>query len=329
MGGAESNVAIGLSRLGTPVTWVSRLGDDALGTYLLREIRGEGVTVRAARDPEAPTGLMLKEHRNGKPSRVRYYRAGSAASRLSPSDVDEKLIGEAGILHLTGITPALGPGPRAAVAHAIEVARAAGTLVSFDVNHRRTLWGDDEARETLRALLPGVDLLFAGPEEAALILDLPAPETTWESGEALAAQLAALGPATVVLKLGSLGALTHSSAPKNAAAPTHSSAPAHSTEPAAEADSADSVSGAAGAEIVESAETVRAEARPRTVVDPVGAGDAFVAGYLAELSRGSDPARCLAVGNEAGGAVVGVIGDWEGLPTAADLELTENDEVVR
>jgi 2-dehydro-3-deoxygluconokinase len=287
LGGAESNVAIGLSRLGIPVTWISRLGDDALGSYLLRELRAEGVTVLADRDPEAPTGLMVKEHRNGTPTRVRYYRSGSAASRLSPADVDEKLIAEADVLHLTGITPALGEGPRAAVVHAVEVARAAGTLVSLDVNHRRTLWSDAEARETLRSLLPAIDLLFAGPEEAALILGLPTPGTTWESGETLAARLAALGPATVVLKLGALGALAHG----------------------------DSV--------------VRGEARPRTVVDVVGAGDAFVAGYLSELVRGSEPRRCLAVGNLAGGAVVGVRGDWEGLPTPAELHLNELDEVIR
>ena len=77
IGGAESNVAIGLARLGVDCTWVSRVGDDALGTFVTREIRAEGVRVLATRDPAAPTGLMVKEHRGGRPSRVRYYRAGA------------------------------------------------------------------------------------------------------------------------------------------------------------------------------------------------------------------------------------------------------------
>ncbi len=72
IGGAESNVAIGLARLDVDCTWVSRVGDDALGSFLIREIRAEGVRVLATRDPAAPTGLLLKEHRNGRPWRVRY-----------------------------------------------------------------------------------------------------------------------------------------------------------------------------------------------------------------------------------------------------------------
>ena len=278
IGGAESNAAIGLARLGIGVTWMSRLGDDALGTYVLREIRAEGVHVVAPRDPDAPTGLMLKEQRAGVPVRVRYYRAGSAASRLTPADVDDALVAGAAVLHLTGITPALGSGPLSAVRHAIGVARAAGTLVSLDVNHRRTLWSDDEARSTLTALLPGVDLLFAGPEEAAMLLGRSDPGNSWEFGASAAAELAALGPATVVLKLGELGSLSHADGT------------AH-----------------------------RAPTTPADVVDPIGAGDAFVAGYLAELVRGAGPARSLAAGNLTGGAVVASPGDWEGLPTAAWL----------
>src|SRR6478752_6967275 len=107
IGGAESNVAIGLARLGVPATWISRIGDDAFGALVTREIRGEGVRVIAHRDPHAPTGLMVKEHRGGTPWRVRYYRAGSAASRLTPADIDDTAVADADVLHLTGITPAL------------------------------------------------------------------------------------------------------------------------------------------------------------------------------------------------------------------------------
>jgi 2-dehydro-3-deoxygluconokinase len=294
-GGAESNVAIGLARLGVPCTWVSRVGDDALGTFLTRELRAEGVHVAVTRDPSAPTGLMLKERRNGRPWRVRYYRAGSAASRLAPADIDDDvttaLIRDAAVLHLTGITAALGPSPLAAIERAIGIARAAGTLVSFDVNHRTTLWPDDVAAPVLVRLAATSDLVFAGPEESALLLDRQRPThpATFDDGEILARELVRRGPATVVVKLGALGAL---------------------------ALSGDQVH--------------RACARAITVVDPVGAGDAFVAGYLSEVVAGRPVPDRLHTGNACGGAVCRVAGDWEGLPTCAELaEEIGPDEVVR
>jgi 2-dehydro-3-deoxygluconokinase len=295
IGGAESNVAIGLARLGVDCAWVSRVGDDALGTFLAREIRAEGVRVVATRDPAAPTGLMVKEHRGGRPWRVRYYRAGSAASRLSPADVDAVAdeIAAADVVHLTGITAALGASPLAAVERAMAVARAAGTVVSFDVNHRATLWSDAAAGPVLGRIAAAADLVFAGPEEAALVLGrAPAPpsdEEGFEEGEALARELAKHGPATVVAKLGALGAV---------------------------ALSGDAVH--------------RAPARPVAVVDPVGAGDAFVAGYLSEVIAGGTVPDALRTANACGGAVCGVAGDWEGLPTRAELaDLGGSDEVLR
>ncbi|MCS7483558.1 sugar kinase [Umezawaea endophytica] len=290
IGGAESNVAIALARLDVPCTWISRVGDDALGTLVGREIRAEGVAVRARRSTDAPTGMMVKEHLGGRPSRVRYYRSGSAASRMSPADVDEAVVAEADVLHVTGITAALGPGPRAALAKAVEVARANGTLVSFDVNHRSTLWGSDEAVPVLSGLIAAADLVFAGSDEAALVLGRPGPDPlTPESGAELAEALVGLGPATAVVKLGELGSV---------------------------ANRAD--------------ESVFAPTEPVRVVDPVGAGDAFVGGYLAELLRGGSLARCLAAGNVLGGIVCTVPGDWEGLPTRAELAARGNPhEVVR
>ncbi len=280
IGGAESNVAIGLARLGIPSTWISRVGDDAFGNLVTREIRGEGVRVIAQQDTAAPTGMMVKELRGGRPWRVRYYRGDSAASRLSPSDLDETAIAEAHVLHLTGITPALGPGPRRTVDRAIEIAHEAGTLVSFDVNYRATLWPAEQAGPVLSRLAAAVDLIFAGPEEAALILGWQptAGAPTVDDGENLARGLAKLGPDTAVVKLGALGALGLT---------------------------ADQVHYAPAPAI--------------TVVDAVGAGDAFVAGYLSELVAGAPITDCLTMGNTLGGAVCQQPGDWEGLPTRADL----------
>jgi 2-dehydro-3-deoxygluconokinase len=295
LGGAESKVAIGLARLGVTCTWISRVGDDALGTFVTREIRAEGVRVLATRDPGAPTGLMLKEHRDGRPWRVRYYRSGSAASRLAPADIDQPAaaaaITGAKVLHLSGITAALGPAPLAAVEHAVDIARAAGTLVCFDVNHRATLWSDDEAAPVLARLAAAADLVFAGPEEAALVLGRHRPSwpATFDDGETLARELRKRGPVTVVVKLGALGALALSGD-----------------------------------------EVHRAPARTVTVVDPVGAGDAFVAGYLSELVADRTVPDCLRMGNALGAAVCGVRGDWEGLPTRDELgERPGIEDVVR
>ena len=292
IGGAESNVAIGLARLGVPCTWISRVGADSFGDLVVREIRAEGVRVIARRDDIAPTGMMAKEHRGGRPRQVRYYRSNSAASLLSPDDLDEDAIAGADVLHLTGITAALGEFPLRTMQQAIEIAREAGTLVSLDVNYRSTLWSPDRAGPVLADLAAAADLVFAGPEEAELLLGRPhtaqiAPD--FDEGEQLARGLAKLGPATVVVKLSALGAL-----------------------------------GLAGDQVH------RASAAPITVVDVVGAGDAFVAGFLSEFVAGKDLSTCLRVGNLVGGAVCQEPGDWEGLPTREELFATvDSDEIIR
>lgn len=111
--GAESNVAIGLARLGHPVRWAGAVGTDEAGELVLRTLRAEGVDVSGAvRDEGAPTGLLLFEPRLPDVTRVHYYRAGSAGSRVSADDVARsfRAQGESPrVLHLTGITPALSP----------------------------------------------------------------------------------------------------------------------------------------------------------------------------------------------------------------------------
>src|SRR3712207_1721819 len=109
VGGAESNVAIALSRLGIPASWISALGDDELGELVLHRVRAEGVDTRAVRRvPDRPTGLYLREEVAGA-LRVYYYRRGSAASTLAPGAFDPAVLEGASFLHLTGITGALSP----------------------------------------------------------------------------------------------------------------------------------------------------------------------------------------------------------------------------
>jgi 2-dehydro-3-deoxygluconokinase len=193
VGGAESNVAIGLARLGTDVAWCGRVGDDALGVLVQREIRAEGVQIHVCVDPDAPTGLMIKERRTPATQKVAYYRAGSAGSRLAPEDIPAGLVEDADLLHVSGITAALSPVARATLLDAVDRARSAGVPVSFDVNHRASLWSAAEAGAFARDLLERVDLVFAGEDEATLVVG------PHRRAEDAAAELAALGPREVVV----------------------------------------------------------------------------------------------------------------------------------
>jgi 2-dehydro-3-deoxygluconokinase len=200
IGGAESNLAIALSRLGISAGWIGFLGSDEPGQLVLDRIRGEGVdTSRVRRLRDHPTGLYLREQ-VGQAARVYYYRRGSAASTMAPDAFDPRYLEGARFLHLTGITPALSEDCRAFSLWAAREACAAGALLSFDVNYRSKLWGPEEARNFVEELLPGVDLLFVGDDEARAI---------WgRDDEGFVRDLAASGPREVVLKRGGEGSLT-------------------------------------------------------------------------------------------------------------------------
>ena len=107
MGGSESNVAIGVRRLGVPATWIGRLGDDPAGELIRRELRAEQVEVIAPADPAA-TGLMIRWRPTHGRGHVVYHRRGSAGSHLRPADIPEEVVRGAAVVHSTGITLALG-----------------------------------------------------------------------------------------------------------------------------------------------------------------------------------------------------------------------------
>src|SRR5438128_8776204 len=199
--GAESNLAIGLSRLGHSAGWFSRVGDDEFGRAVVFRIRGEGVdTSRVISDAAAPTGLVIRERREVGPIEQVYYRRGSAASRLSPDDLDAAYVGGARFLHLTGITPALSASCHRTVFAAADMARAAGVTVVLDPDYRSKLWDPTEARSVMRDLASRCDLLLPGRDEAELLTGESDPEVA-------ARELKKLGPSTVVVKLGAQGAL--------------------------------------------------------------------------------------------------------------------------
>jgi 2-dehydro-3-deoxygluconokinase len=198
--GAESNVAIGVARLGHTAGWISRLGDDEFGRYILTSLRGEGVDVSQVRlDLEHPTAVMFRERGLMGRVNVIYYRRGSAASHLAPGDLDPAYFRGARLLHLTGITPALSANCRAAVYHAIELARDHGLIVSFDPNLRLKLWPLTEARQVLRDLSGRADLVFVGLEEGETLFEC-------QGEEALATAILNAGAKVAVIKLGKRGA---------------------------------------------------------------------------------------------------------------------------
>src|ERR671916_2600596 len=158
IGGAESNLAIALSRLGISAGWVSCLGDDEPGQLVLDRVRAEGVdTSRVRRLERYPTGLYLREQ-VGAATRVYYYRQGSAASAMAEDAFDPAYLEGAEFLHLTGITPALSKECRHFILWVAEEAGESGTRLSFDVNYRSKLWSPEEARAFTEQLLPRVDL---------------------------------------------------------------------------------------------------------------------------------------------------------------------------
>ncbi|NGQ95946.1 sugar kinase [Brevibacillus sp. SYP-B805] len=200
IGGAESNVAIGLARLGAKVSWISRLGDDEFGLYVRNFIRGEGVdTSGVVFDPRHPTAVFFKERQPGRETRVYYYRKGSAASFMTPDDLDETLIAQARFLHLTGITPALSASCLATVERAIALARRHGLTITFDPNIRLKLWTAGQARETLTALAARCDIVLPGLEEGELLTGERTPE-------GIAQRLLTGETKAVVIKLGERGA---------------------------------------------------------------------------------------------------------------------------
>src|ERR1700722_6932456 len=197
IGGAESNCAIGLARLGYSVAWVSRLGRDPFGERVLKTIRGEDIDVsRVQRCDSAPTGLMFKEPGPGNTTRVFYYRRQSAAAALRSEQFASL---SAKYLFVTGITPALSDSNRKLTFELVERFRAAGTKVAFDPNMRFRLWSASEARVVFLELARKCHILIPSLAEAEIMTGLKESESMLDA-------LLSLGPPQVVLKAGDQGA---------------------------------------------------------------------------------------------------------------------------
>jgi len=202
--GTEGNVAIGLTRLGHRARWVGVVGADQMGALILRTLRAEDVDTSFARvDQAAPTGIVVYEERMHGLLVADYHRRSSAATRLIPADLVDALLPTPRFLHVTGVTVALGEGPRSTITAGVRQARALGVRTCLDVNHRKRLWSDQTAQEALRALVDHVDLVVASSEELPLVAD-------GNDDEERAHALFARGVDEVVVKLGAAGATSYS-----------------------------------------------------------------------------------------------------------------------
>jgi sugar/nucleoside kinase (ribokinase family) len=200
--GAETNVAIGLARLGFAVGWQSRLGDESMARFLVQAIAGEGVDcMQVALVAGERTGFMFKGRvEDGSDPPIEYHRKGSAASRFGPEHLDEAQIASARHLHVSGVFPALSPSTLAATRRAMAVARQHGKTIGFDPNLRPTLWPSREAmRETVNDLAGHADWVLPGIEEGKLL-------TGHDTPEAIARFYRERGAKRVVVKLGADGA---------------------------------------------------------------------------------------------------------------------------
>ncbi|MFD3514151.1 sugar kinase [Streptomyces sp. NPDC058657] len=277
VGGAESNVACALARLGHRAKWVSRVGTDGFGTHLVEAIGAHGVDVSSVvRDPARPTGVYFRtaDDREDADHEVVYYRAGSAASAMSPDTVARDTLYAARVLHLSGITAALSD-DCLALMRTLCAPDPARPLLSFDVNYRPALWASAAAdASVLLELARHADLVLVGEDEAAAAWGV--------RGGPHAVREALPEPAVLVVKQGAAGATAFVRGGTGAATRGPDSNPPAFGDPPGTPHAFGDPPG------TPDAQCQHVPAPAVDVVAPVGAGDAFAAGFLSATLRGLD-----------------------------------------
>jgi len=174
--GAEVNVAVAISRLGLKSQYFSRFGNDQLGSVMLADIAAEGVDVSLAKRVNSYTGAMVRNPGKSAPVELSYLRKGSAASTIEPADILDTYISSTRWLHVTGITCAISHSGANTVKIALEKATAMNIKSSFDLNIRRKLWSEEDARKVLEPLAKNVDLLIGGEDEYQAVFGAQEPK---------------------------------------------------------------------------------------------------------------------------------------------------------
>lgn len=201
LAGAETNVAIGLARLGMKSGWVSKVGKDAFGKFIIGRLENENVNIRSVLfDDHHPTGFQLKSKVTEGDPEVQYFRKGSAASHLRVEDFNEDYFLGAKHLHMTGIPLAISNETRSFAKHALSFMKKNGRTVSFDPNLRPTLWAaQDEMIKEINEAAFQADYVFPGISEGEIL-------TGYQKPYDIASFYLEKGSELVVIKLGGEGA---------------------------------------------------------------------------------------------------------------------------
>lgn len=266
--GAESNVAVYLSRLGNRVGWLSRLGGDQVGEFILDVLRHEGVRLDHVEiDPDRQTGIAIKEVRPGATT-VRYYRRESAASQLSPAHAQALLALSPAAIHVTGITAALSESARGFLSALFE--QVPSTIrMSFDVNLRAQLWQQSPA-QLLMGYATRSQTVFVGLDEA---------HTLWNCSDPTSVRELFPNTPTLVVK-----------------------------------------QGPDGATVFHGLDAVFVPSLGVRVVEPVGAGDAFAAGFLHAQRSGMSPRDCARLGTIMASVSLSSLTDIGPMPSEAYIQ---------
>ncbi|MGG0460020.1 sugar kinase [Priestia aryabhattai] len=201
LAGAETNVAIGLARLGLRAGWVSKVGNDPFGTFIMKRLQEESVNTDCVLvDSAHATGFQIKSKVEVGDPEVCYFRKNSAASHLDPGDFNQNYFLAAKHMHMTGIPLAVSASMRDFALHALTSMKAAGRTVSFDPNLRPTLWASKEEMViTINEAAKQANYVLPGIEEGKIL-------TGYENPEDIASYYLEAGVELVVIKLGEQGA---------------------------------------------------------------------------------------------------------------------------
>lgn len=273
VGGAELNVAIGCARLGLKSGWISNLGNDDFGKYILRTVRSESIDTSEVKLIDGyQTSVYFREILSDGSSRSFYYREKSPTSTMKAEELNEEYFKNAKVLHITGVFPSILKNNQKIILEAIKLAKKYNLLVSFDPNIRLKMWTKDEAKDFITSILPDVDILLIGDEEVELLLDEFNIEKAIKTFHDY-------GISKVIIKRGAKGAV------------------------GSDGSNTYYVDGI----------------KPKALVDTVGAGDGFAAGFLSATLKGQSFEDTIRFANAVGSLVVGVEGDNEGLPYYDDV----------
>lgn len=273
--GAEFNVAVGLSRLGHTAGYLTKLGRDPFGRQILKVMQKNGIdTSLTVTTDERSTGFMLKSRTSKGDPDIYYYRKNSAASSITPQDVQDIDLRQWDAIHLTGILPATSETAHATTLFLMQAARKAGIPIFFDPNLRPQLWSSRAHMvKSINEMAAKADYVLPGENEGEVLCGTRDPE-------AIGKFYLGLGAKAVIVKIGARGAMLVTPA-GNKRMPTYCC---------------------------------------DHIVDTVGAGDGFAAGFVSGMLEGLTPEEAVQRGNAIGTIQIMHVSDNEGLPTRAELE---------